>query len=81
MIKQWAPAQPLAGKTNQEAWALLLDDGVWEAACPRRLLAASGALRRITRFYIRRILLQLLPERGWSQRALRAEEQAFRGEN
>jgi len=52
MIKQWAPAQPLAGKTNQEAWALLLDDGVWEAACPSRLQAASGALRRIIRFYI-----------------------------
>ena len=52
MLKQWAPAQPLAGKTNQEAWALLLDDRVWEAACPSRLLAASGALRRIIRFYI-----------------------------
>ena len=52
MLKQWAPGQPLAGKTNQEAWALLLDDGVWEAACPSRLQAASGALRRIIRFYI-----------------------------
>ena len=52
MIKQWAPAQPLAGKTNQEAWALLLDDRVWEAACPSRLQAASGAVRRIIRFYI-----------------------------
>ena len=52
MIKQWKPKQPLAGKTNQEAWALLLDDGVWEAACPSRLQAASGALRRIIRFYI-----------------------------
>ena len=52
MIKQWAPAQPLAGKTNQEAWALLLDDGVWEAACPNRLQAAAGALRHIIRFYI-----------------------------
>jgi hypothetical protein len=26
MISQWAPDQPLAGKTNQEAWARLLDD-------------------------------------------------------
>ena len=52
MLKQWAPAQPLAGKTNQEAWALLLDDGVWEAACPSRLRSSSGALCRLIRFYL-----------------------------
>jgi len=52
MIKQWAPTQPLAGKTNQEAWALLLNDGVWEAACPSTVPAASRVLRRIIRFYI-----------------------------
>ena len=44
--------QASGGKTNHEAWAHLLDDGVWEAACPSRLRAASGALCRISRFYI-----------------------------
>ena len=52
MIKNWAPNQPLAGKTNQEAWALLLNDGVWEAACPSTVPAACRVLRRIIRFYI-----------------------------
>ena len=40
------------GKTNQEAWALLLGDGIWEAACPKTPLGASGALRRLIRFYV-----------------------------
>ena len=53
MIKQWAPDQPLAEKTNQEAWALLLDDGVWESACPHRLRAASDARCRVIRFTYR----------------------------
>ena len=51
MIAQSGPNQPLAGLSNQQAWALLLDDGVWEKACPN-ILAASGALRVIIRFYI-----------------------------
>ena len=29
---------PLAEKTNQQAWASLLDDSVWHSACPRRLV-------------------------------------------
>ena len=52
MIAQSGPNQPLAGLSNQQAWALLLDDGVWEKACPKRHLSASGALRAIIRFYI-----------------------------
>ena len=52
MIAQSGPNQPLAGLSNQQAWALLLDDGVWEKACPKRLLSASGALRALIRFYI-----------------------------
>ena len=52
MINQMAPNQPLAGKTNQQAWALLLDDTFWEAACPSRLCVASRTLRRLIRFYI-----------------------------
>ena len=52
MINQMAPNQPLAGKTNQQAWALLLDDAFWEAACPNRLRGASRALCRLIRFYI-----------------------------
>ena len=52
MIAQSGPNQPLAGLSNQQAWALLLDDGVWEKACPKRLLAGSGALRAMIRFYI-----------------------------
>ena len=51
MIEQMQPNKPLAGKTNQQAWAHILDDAVWEAACPKRLSAASGALARIVRFY------------------------------
>jgi len=52
MIAQSGPNQPLAGLSNQAAWALLLDDDVWEKACPKRLLSASGALRAIIRLYI-----------------------------
>ena len=52
MIAQSGKKQPLAGLSNQQAWALLLDDGVWEKACPTRLLAGSGALRAMIRFYI-----------------------------
>ena len=52
MIEQLAPSQPLAEKTNQQAWALLLDDEVWEAACPNRLRVASHTLGRLIRFYI-----------------------------
>ena len=52
MIAQSGPNQPLAGLSNQQAWALLLDDGVWEKACPKRSLAASGAFRAMIRFYI-----------------------------
>jgi hypothetical protein len=52
MIEQMEPSQPMAGKTNQQAWALLLDDEVWEAACPNRLRAASHVLGRLIRFYI-----------------------------
>ena len=50
MILQSGPNQPLAGLSNQQAWALLLDDGDWEKACPKRSLAASGALRAMIRF-------------------------------
>ena len=52
MIMQMAPGQPLAEKSNQQAWALLLDDEFWEAACPNRLRAASRALAQLIRFYI-----------------------------
>ena len=52
MMEQMAPSQPLAGQTNQQAWARLLDDEFWEVACPKRLRAASGALSRLVRFYI-----------------------------
>ena len=52
MLEQMEESHPLADKTNQQAWALLLDDHFWEAACPKRLSAASGALSRIIRFYI-----------------------------
>ena len=34
MIAQSGPIPPLAGLSNQQAGALLLDDGVWEKACP-----------------------------------------------
>ena len=43
---------PLAGKTNQQAWATLLDDSVWHSACPGRLVGASRVLRKLIRFYI-----------------------------
>ena len=52
MMEQMAPGKPLADKTNQQAWALLLDDDVWEDAGPGRFRAASGALRKVIRFYI-----------------------------
>ena len=52
MIAQSGPNQPLAGRTNQQAWALLLDDDVWEEACPKRFRSASAALRAFIRFYI-----------------------------
>ena len=52
MMQQMAPGQPLAAKTNQQAWALLLDDDVWAAACPGRFGAGARALRRVIRFYI-----------------------------
>jgi hypothetical protein len=52
MIEQMAPSQPLAEKTNQEAWACLLDDEIWEAACPKRLRISSHAVAQLIRFYI-----------------------------
>ena len=52
MIQQMEPTKPLAGLTNQQAWACILDEDFWEAACPKRLSQASGALSRIVRFYI-----------------------------
>ena len=52
MIEQMQPLQPLAGKTNQEAWAILLDDATWESACPARLRVSSRSLRMVIRFYI-----------------------------
>jgi hypothetical protein len=44
--------QPLAGDSNQQAWALLLRDDVWNDACPKRSVSASRALRKMIRFYI-----------------------------
>ena len=52
MIQQMGPSQPLSGATNQQAWARVLDDDFWEAACPRRLRGASRVLCRLVRFYI-----------------------------
>ena len=52
MLREMAEGLPLAAKTNQQAWATLLDDECWDAAHPRRLRAASGALRKMIRFYI-----------------------------
>ena len=52
MIAQMAPSQPLADKTNQQAWTRLLDDDCWEEACPRRLRISSNVLARQIRFYI-----------------------------
>ena len=50
MIQGMAPPSPLAGVTNQQAWALLLDDDHWEKACPKRLRGASFALCRLICF-------------------------------
>ena len=52
MLSQSAPGMPLAANTNQEAWARLLDDSFWHAACPRRLVGSSHVLRTLVRFYI-----------------------------
>ena len=52
MLKNMETDQPLAEKTNQQAWATLLDDRVWEEACPNRLRSASGVLCSLIRFYI-----------------------------
>jgi len=52
MMAQSAPSKPLAGLSNQQAWALLLHDDVWHKACPKRYHSASAALRAIIRFYI-----------------------------
>ena len=52
MIARSGLSQPLAGLSNQQAWALLLDDEVWQEACPQRNRSASGALCVLIRFYI-----------------------------
>ena len=52
MLEQMRPFQPLAEQTNQQAWARLLDDAFWEAACPKRLRFSSRALCCLIRFYI-----------------------------
>ena len=52
MLEQMAPGQPLAEVSNQVAWASLLCDETWQQACRRGTLAASGALRKLIRFYI-----------------------------
>ena len=52
MLERMAPGQPLAEVSNQAAWASLLSDETWAEACPRATLAASGALRKLIRFYI-----------------------------
>jgi len=52
MLREMVEGQPLAAKTNQQAWATLLDDECFDAAQPRGLRAASGALRKLIRFYI-----------------------------
>ena len=52
MIKQMHPLQPLADKTNQEAWALLLEDEPWEAACPGKYFSSRPSFRKLIRFYI-----------------------------
>ena len=49
MLEQFSAGKPLAEKTNQEAWARLLDDAFWQLACPNRLPHASWALRKIIR--------------------------------
>ena len=52
MLEQMAPGRALAKASNQEAWASLLSNETWQKACTRATLAASGALRKIIRFYI-----------------------------
>ena len=52
MLSQSSPGMPLAGKTNQEAWARLLDNSFWHEACPKRLVGGSHVLRKLVRFYI-----------------------------
>ena len=52
ILQQMAPGQPLAEVSNQVAWASFLCDDTWEEACRRATLAASGALRKLIRFYI-----------------------------
>ena len=52
MLRNMEPLQPLADRTNQEAWALLLDDKVWVEACPQRLRATDGSIHQLIRFYI-----------------------------
>ena len=52
MLRQFSPGLPLAALTNQQAWARLLDDKFWDAACPGRLVGASHVLRKLIRFYI-----------------------------
>ena len=52
MLERMAPGQPLAKVSNQTAWASLLHSDTWEEARPRATLAASGALRKLIRFYI-----------------------------
>ncbi|CAK0881068.1 unnamed protein product, partial [Prorocentrum cordatum] len=52
MVQQFSAGKPLSEKTNQEAWARLLDDAFWHAACPKRLVGGSRALRQPIRFYI-----------------------------
>ena len=52
MLERMAPGRPLANVSNQEAWATLLRDDVWEVACLSGTLAAFGALRKFIRFYI-----------------------------
>ena len=52
MLTQSSPGLPLAALTNQQAWACLLDDAFWHAACPRRLVGGSHVLRKLVRFYI-----------------------------
>ena len=52
ILEQMAPGKPLAEVANQVAWASLLCDDTWQQACPRATLAASGALRKLIRFYI-----------------------------
>ena len=52
MLEQFSAGKSLAEKTNQEAWARLLDDAFWHLACPKRSVNASRVLRKLIRFYI-----------------------------